>query len=134
LNGYLNAMPEEQFLVMQMHELLTLLGRQGVVTLLIAAQHGMLGPAMGTPVDLSYLSDNVLLLRYFEAQGRIRKAISVLKRRRGAHETTIRELAMGATGLSFGAPLADFSGVLTGVPTYTGGSDPLLEANGDRGQ
>jgi circadian clock protein KaiC len=130
LNGYLNAMPEEQYLVMQMHELLTMLGRHGVVTLLIAAQHGILGPSMGTPVDLSYLADNVLLLRYFEAEGRVRKAISALKKRGGAHETTIRELAMGREGLSFGPPLAEFRGVLTGVPTYVGNANPLLGADG----
>ncbi len=127
LNGYLNAMPEEQFLVAQMHELLSFLGRHGVITILISAQHGLLGPAMAAPVDVSYLADTVLLLRYFEAGGNVHKAISVLKKRSGAHETTIREFVMRHSGLSVGPPLDQFHGVLTGVPTYVGAREPLIK-------
>ncbi len=116
LNGYLNAMPEERFLTIQLHELLTYLGQQGVVTLLVVAQHGVLG-TMQTPVDTSYLADAVILLRYFEAQGRIRRAISVVKKRTGAHEETLRELRMGPAGLVIGEPLQGFQGILTGTPT-----------------
>jgi circadian clock protein KaiC len=129
LNGYISAMPNERFLIIQMHELLTYLGRMGVVTLLIMAQHGMMG-AMGTtpvPVDVSFLADTVILLRYFEAQGAIRQAISVVKKRRGAHERTIRELQLTSTGVLVGEPLREFEGVLTGVPRYKGTQKPLLK-------
>ncbi len=125
LNGYLNAMPEERFLTIQLHEMLTYLGQQGVVSLLIVAQHGLVGSAMQTPVDSSYLADAVILLRYFEAGGRLRRAVSVVKKRRGAHETTIRELTMDAEGLHVGKPLEEFQGVLTGVPTLLGPADVL---------
>ncbi len=118
LNGYLNAMPEERFLTIQMHELLTVLNQRGVVTVLIMAQHGFLGD-MGTPVDVSYLADTVLMLRYFEAEGAIRRAVSVIKKRTGAHENTIRELAITSRGIRVGAPLTKFRGVLTGTPTYS---------------
>jgi circadian clock protein KaiC len=123
LNGYLKAMAEERFLALQMHELLTYLGRRGVVTLLIVAQQGMLGAT--TPVDVSYLADTVVLLRFFEAAGKVRRAISVTKRRAGAHEDTIRELTLGDGGIHVGRPLTDFHGVLTGVPTYTGRVEQL---------
>jgi circadian clock protein KaiC len=124
LNGYLNAMPEERFLTIQLHELLTYLGQQGVVTLLVVAQHGLFGN-MQAPVDTSYLADAVVLLRYFEAQGRIRRAISVVKKRSGAHEETLRELRMGPAGLIVGEPLEGFQGILTGTPTVLrpGGKD-----------
>jgi circadian clock protein KaiC len=118
LNGYLNAMPEERFLTIQMHELLTYLNQRGIVTLLIMAQHGFLGTSMVSPVDVSYLADTVLMLRYFEAEGAVRRALSVIKKRAGAHEDTIRELAITADGLRVGQPLTRFRGVLTGVPSY----------------
>jgi circadian clock protein KaiC len=126
LNGYLNAMPSEKFLLIQMHELLMYLGKQGVLTLLVMAQHGMMGSAMTTPVDVSFLADTVILLRYFEAIGEVRQAISVVKKRRSGHERTIRELRLGSSGVLIGEPLRDFHGVLTGVPTYRGASDPLI--------
>lgn len=127
LNGYLNAMPEERFLIIQMHELLTYLNQQGVVTLLIMAQHGFLGSTMGTPADVSYLADGVLMLRYFEAGGSVRRALSVVKKRSGAHENTIRELEISTTGLRVGLPLSGFQGVLTGVPSYSGMQDALIK-------
>lgn len=120
LNGYLNAMPEERFLTIQMHELLTYLNQQGVVTIVIMAQHGFLGTSMATPVDVSYLADTVLMLRYFETGGEIRRALSVVKKRTGIHERAIRELELSASGIHVGEPLTDFQGVLTGVPIYDG--------------
>lgn len=120
LNGYMNAMPEERFLTMQMHELLTYLNRQGVITILIMAQHGFLGNAMTSPIDVSYLADTVLMLRYFESGGAVRRALSVVKKRTGAHENTIRELDISPDGIRVGKALTDFQGVLTGVPTYSG--------------
>ncbi len=126
LNGYMSAMPSERFLLIQVHELLTYLGQQGVVTLLILAQHGMLGSGMQTPVDVSFLADTVILLRFFEAQGEVRQAISVVKKRRSAHERTIREMRLGAGGVRVGEPLREFEGVLTGVPKYRGKAAPLL--------
>jgi circadian clock protein KaiC len=126
LNGYLNAMPEERALALQLHELLTVLGQRGVSTFLLMAQHGILGPGMTSPIDVSYLADTVVMLRYFEAAGAIRKAISVVKKRSGAHEETIREYRMGPPdGVSVGRPLTGFRGVLSGIPTYTGSSQTL---------
>lgn len=119
LNGLLNAMPEERHLILQVHELLTFLGQAGVLTILIIAQHGMIA-AMQSPLDLSYISDTVLLLRFFEALGEIRKAISVMKKRVGAHESSIRELKLSDRGLQVGEPLTQFQGIMSGVPTYTG--------------
>ncbi len=116
LNGYLNAMPNEQFLIIQLHELLTFLGHAGVATLLIGAQHGLIGMQMQTPVDASYLADAVVILRYFEADGMVRQAISVLKKRGGAHERSIRDFSLGDTGVNVGQPLRQFRGILTGVP------------------
>lgn len=118
LNGYINAMPEERFLVIQMHELLSYLNQRGVATFLVVAQHGLVGTAMNAPVDISYLADTVILLRYFEIEGEVRKAISVLKRRSGPHEKTIREVSMGKEGVLVGEPLSNFRGVLSGVPEY----------------
>lgn len=118
LNGYLNAMPEERFLSVQMHELLTYLNQQGVVTILVMAQHGFLGGMMATPVDVSYLADTVVLLRYFEAEGAIHRALSVVKKRTGQHEMTIRELKVQSDGIHVGDPLTAFRGVLTGIPVY----------------
>ena len=126
LNGYMNAMPSERFLLIQMHELLMYLGKRGVVTILVMAQHGMMGSAMQTPVDVSFLADTVILLRYFEAMGEVRQAISVVKKRRSGHERTIRELHLGSGGITIGAPLRDFQGVLTGVPRYRGAEGPLI--------
>jgi circadian clock protein KaiC len=125
LTGYLNAMPEEEFVALQMHELLTYLNQQGVVTILILAQHGMVGQ-MATPIDMTYLSDAVVLMRFFEAQGRIRRAISVIKKRTGSHEDTIREYRIDSAGVRVGEPLKNFRGVLTGVPTYEGAEASLL--------
>jgi circadian clock protein KaiC len=126
LNGYLNAMPDEKFLSTQLHELLTYLGQHGTTTLLVSVQQGLIGH-MSSPVDASYLADTILLLRYFEAGGRVRQAVSVLKKRSGAHERTIREINVGTDGLRVGEPLRDFHGVLTGVPQYQGGNDPLMK-------
>ena len=131
LNGYLNAMPEERFLTIQMHELLTYLNRQGVVTLMVMAQHGFLGNAMSNPVDVSYLADTVLMLRYFEAAGSIRRALSAVKKRTGAHESTIRELSITSNGIRVGEPLTNFQGVLTGVPTFQGQSENLMTHSDD---
>ncbi len=125
LTGYLNAMPEEQYLVLQMHEISTYLNQKGVVTLLLLASHGLVGQ-MTSQVDLTYLSDTVILLRYFEAQGRIRRAVSVVKKRTGTHEDTIREFTLSATGVSVGKALEEFSGVLTGVPRYHGAKGDLM--------
>jgi circadian clock protein KaiC len=125
LNGYMNAMPEERFLVLQMHELLSTLNQLGVITILVLAQHGLMGP-MQTPLDISYLSDAVLMLRYFEAEGRVRRAISVVKKRSSAHEDAIREFRLTAEGVKIGPPLTEFQGVLSGVPNYRGGTGPLL--------
>jgi circadian clock protein KaiC len=127
LNGYLNAMPEERFLSVQMHELLTYLNQQGVVTILVMAQHGFLGNAMVSPVDVSYLADTVLMLRYFEAHGAIHRALSVVKKRSGRHELTIREMEIKPEGLRVGEPLSEFRGVLTGVPVYEGTRDSLVD-------
>ena len=131
LNGYLNAMPEERFLTVQLHELLTYLGQQGVVTLLVMAQHGLLGSAMQSPVDASYLADAVVLLRYFEAQGRLRRAVSVVKKRSGPHEAALREFRLSSDGLHVGEPLEGFHGVLTGTPSLVRpGGDPSGGHNG----
>lgn len=126
LNGYLNAMPEERFLTIQLHELLMYLSQQGVATLLIGAHHGVIGSQMHTPVDASYLADAVILLRYFESQGEVRQAISVVKKRGGLHERTIREFGMSSGAIQVGDALRQFRGVLTGVPVYEGSTEPLL--------
>ncbi len=118
LNGYLNAVPEEQFLLLHLHELLSYLGQNGVATVLVFAQHGLVGTAMHTAVDVSYLADCVLLLRYFESHGKIRKALSIVKKRSGGHDTSIRDFILQASGIEIGAPLEEFRGVLTGIPTY----------------
>ncbi len=128
LNGYQAAMPEENALILHMHELLQYLNRQGATTFLTVAQHGLVGD-MQAPVDVTYLADTVILLRYFEALGRVRRAISVIKKRTGAHEDTIREYRIGRTGIRLGEPLNEFQGVLRGVPSFTGerGNDALLD-------
>lgn len=133
INGYLNAMPEERTLALQLHELLSVLNQSNVTTIMVMAQHGLLGPSMQSPIDISYLADTVVMLRYFEAAGAVRKAISVIKKRSGSHEDTIREFRMGTPdGITVGKPLAGFRGVLTGVPTYEGGADKLMSREHDR--
>ncbi|MGX4770044.1 ATPase domain-containing protein [Bradyrhizobium guangdongense] len=119
LNGYLNAMPDERFLILQMHELLSYLAQQGVLTILILAQHGLVGPTESN-LDISYLSDAVLMLRYFELGGTVRRALSVVKKRSGNHEHTIREFRLTGAGIKLGPPLRDFSGIFSGTPRYTG--------------
>jgi circadian clock protein KaiC len=125
LNGLVQAMPEHSIMV-QLHELFSYLSHMGVSTFLIMAQFGLLGTQMGSPVDISYLADNVLLFRYFELQGAVRQAISVVKRRSGPHERSIRELRLSSEKIEVGAPLQEFEGVLTGVPRFMGESKPLL--------
>jgi circadian clock protein KaiC len=127
LNGYLQAMPDVKFLNIQLHELLSFLAHHGVATLMTVAQHGMFGQ-MSSPVDLTYLADTVVLLRYFEQGGRVRKAISIIKKRVGAHEDTIRELRLAQNGITVGDALQNFAGVLTGVPRYTGSAEKMLPA------
>jgi circadian clock protein KaiC len=130
LNGYLNAMPEEKFLTAQLHELLSYLGQQGIVTIMTVTQSGMVG-SMASPVDTTYLADNVILFRYFEASGSVRRAISVVKKRNGHHERTIRELDMNEKGIIIGEPLTQFHGILTGIPTYRGQPEPLFKTPAD---
>jgi len=121
LNGYQMAMPDEQFLLLHMHELLMYLNRKGVSTFLTVAQHGLVGD-MRAPVDVTYLSDTVLLLRFFEAHGRMLRALSVIKKRTGEHEDTIREFRITPEGVRLGNPLTDFQGVMRGVPIFVGAS------------
>jgi circadian clock protein KaiC len=122
LNGYLHAMPEEHFLTLQLHELLMYLGQMGATTMMVVAQHGFVG-SMQSPIDVSYLADAVMMFRHFETDGRLRKAISMVKKRTGEHESMIRELIIGRTGLVVGRPLEGFRGVLTGVPSREPKSD-----------
>ena len=125
LNGYLNAIPTADVPIVRMHELLSFLNERSVATLIVLAQHGTIGTVMPAPVDLSYLADAIVLFRFFEARGEIRKAISVVKKRTGSHETAIRELKIGPGRLYVGEPLTDFHGVLTGVPHYTRSLKPF---------
>lgn len=125
LNGYETAMPQEKQLVLQIHEMLSYLNQQGVATLLISAQQGLVG-SMQSSLSISYIADAVLLLRYFEAGGEVRKALAVIKNRGGGHENAIRELRIDQNGLRIGAPLTAFQGILTGTPTYVGQASPLL--------
>ncbi|HUP30292.1 MAG TPA: ATPase domain-containing protein [Usitatibacter sp.] len=126
LNGYVNAMPQEEFLHLHLHELLSYLNQRGVVTIMVLAQHGLIGNT-GAPVDVSYLADAVMLMRFFEARGAINKAVSIIKKRSGPHENTIRALTMSTKGIVIGEPLVDFEGVMTGVPRFVGGE---LETRG----
>jgi len=128
LNGYQAAMPEESFLILHVHELLRYLNRQGATTFLTVAQHGLVGD-MKAPVDVTYLADTVILLRYFEALGEMRRALSVIKKRSGQHEKTIREFTIGDKGLTVGAPLTNFHGVLRGVPSFVGENSALMGEN-----
>jgi len=130
VNGYLMATPQERFLTMQFHELLAYLNRNGVVSILVVGQYGLIG-TMQSPIDMSYLADSVVLLRYFEARGSVRQAISMLKKRTSDHERTIREYKMGSGGLLLGDPLTDFHGVLTGVPVYRGKTGRLMADSED---
>lgn len=130
LNGYLHAMPQEQFLTLQLHELLAFLSGQGVATLMVLAQQGMMGQMMNTPVDLTYLADTVIITRYFEMTGTVRKAVSVIKQRSGLHESTIRELSFTSTGVVVGKPLTEFRGVLSGIPDYFGKGTGQPDKNG----
>jgi circadian clock protein KaiC len=123
INGYRAAMPEETSLILHLHELLQYLNRCGASTFMTVAQHGIVG-TMEAPVDITYLADTVILLRYFEAQGEVRRAVSVVKKRGGAHESTIREFKIGHGGVALGEPLSAFTGVLLGVPTFTGNALP----------
>jgi len=127
LNGYVAAMPQEQQLILQLHELLSYLSHVGVVTFLINPQHGFFGTMNSSDLNVSYVADIVILLRFFESDGRIRKAISIVKNRSGQHEDMIREFRVDARGIRIGEPLSDFRGVLTGSPEYTGARTPLME-------
>ncbi|RXF68105.1 ATPase domain-containing protein [Hansschlegelia zhihuaiae] len=129
LNGYVAAMPQEQHLILQTHELLSYLNQRGVTTLLINPQSGLVG-TMATSINVSYIADAVLLIRFFEAGGRIRKALSILKNRSGPHEDAIRELRIDSGGVRIGEPLTAFRGVLTGTPEYVGSHGPLMEDRG----
>ena len=129
LNGYQASMPEEQFVVLHLHELLQYLNRRGTATFLTIAQHGMVGE-MKQPIDITYLADTVIMLRYFEALGRVRRAISVIKKRTGGHEDTIREFRIDRSGVTIGPPLTQFQGILRGVPTYVGQREPLMGESG----
>ncbi len=132
VNGYMMATPQERFLTMQFHELLGYLNRNGVISILVVGQYGLIG-TMQTPIDMSFLADSVVLLRYFEAQGAVRQAISILKKRTGQHGRTIREFRIGPGGLQLGEPLTDFRGVLTGVPVYRGAVTGLMDSDDNEG-
>lgn len=127
LNGYLSAMPQEKHLLLQMHELLAFLNQSGVTTFLINPLFGLIGSLDTGKLNVSYIADTVILFRFFETHGRIRKAISVIKNRSGKHEDTIRELYIDSQGLRVGEPLTGFHGVLTGTPEFVGNGAPLLE-------
>lgn len=131
LNGYINAMQEDKSVLLQLHELLSYLNQRDVLTLITVAQHGLVGDSVASPLDISYLADTVILLRYFEAGGAVRKAISVLKKRTGPHEDVIREFKIRDDRLEVGAPLSAFRGVLTGVPEFTGADENLFGVSGD---
>ena len=126
LNSYLGIMPEERSLVLQLHELLTYLDNRGVVTLLIMAQQGVVGD-VANPIDLSFLSDSVVMLRFFESRGELRKSVSVVKKRSGVHELAIREYQLFPHGMRVGPPLLELRGVLTGIPTYVGPHEALID-------
>jgi circadian clock protein KaiC len=127
INGYLQSMPEERLLPIQVHELLSYLAEHGVTSIMTLVQHGIFGAPVDEAADISYLADTVVLLRYFEVEGSVRQAVSIVKKRSGDHERTIRECRVAHGGLELGEPLREFQGVLTGVPSYTGGSQPLMK-------
>ncbi len=130
LNGYIHAMPEAEFLILQLHELLSYLGGKGIITLLVLSQAGIMG-TMQSPLDLTYLADTVLLTRFFEAFGRVKKAISVIKKRTGPHEETLREYKLSSAGIELGPVLSEFSGIFTGVPRYLGNSNKILDVENE---
>jgi circadian clock protein KaiC len=132
INGYMQSMPEERLLPIQIHELLSFLSNNGCTCIMTLVQHGIFGNPVDEAAEVSYLADTVLLLRYFEVSGTVRQAMSVVKKRSGDHERTIREYQVQKGGLLVGEPLSAFQGVLTGVPHYIGGTAPLLESNGER--
>jgi circadian clock protein KaiC len=133
LSGYLNAMPGEKYLNNQLHELCAYLNQQGVVTILILPQHGLVGPGEA-PVDLSYLADTVVNVRYFEADGEVKQALSVIKKRSGRHEKTIREFKLeSGKGVRVGRPLKEFQGVLAGIPQFGGATNRMMKASNARG-
>lgn len=132
INGYMQAMPAERLLVVQVHELLSYLSDRGVSIMMTLVQHGVFGGSVDEAAEVSYLADTVLLLRYFEHAGSVRRAISVVKKRSGGHESTIREVVVGKGGLHVGEPLQDFRGVLTGVPEYLGRTEPLMQSDAGR--
>jgi circadian clock protein KaiC len=127
-NGYVAAMPQEQYVALQLHELLSYLNQRGVTTFLINPQSGLVGSMATSSINISYVADTVILIRFFEADGRIRKALSIIKNRGGPHEDAIRELRIDRRGLRIGEPLTEFHGVMTGNPQYVGSSTPLMEA------
>ena len=135
LNGFLQAMPGEQFLALHLHELLTYLNNRGILTLMVLAQMGLVGSAMQTPIDVSYLADNILVLRYFESRGEVRQAISMMKKRSGGHERSIRELRFLPNTIQVGAPLSNFQGILSGSPPhwhhYWGKTTPMPDPMSD---
>jgi circadian clock protein KaiC len=133
INGYLQSMPEERLLPIQVHELLSYLANNGVTSIMTLVQRGIFGSPVDEAADVSYLADTVVLLRYFEVNGSVRRAISVVKKRSGDHERTIRECRVAHGGLHVGAPLTEFQGVLTGVPSYTGKMAPLMSPDEDEG-
>jgi circadian clock protein KaiC len=130
LNGYIHAMPEQQFLMLQLHELLAYLGNRGVITIVILSQAGIMGN-MQSPLDLTYLADSVLLTRFFEAFGGIKKAISVIKKRSGLHEDSLREFTMSSKGIAVGPILSDFVGIFSGMPAYTARNHNALRNEAD---
>jgi circadian clock protein KaiC len=133
INGYFSAMPQEHSLSAHLHELLTYLNQQGVMTLLVVSQHGVLGPTMIAPIDISYLADSVVLLRFFESSGLVRQAISVVKKRSGPHERTIREFFLGPRGIRVGRPLKEFRGILTGTLLASGAERGSQRGGGEEG-
>ena len=127
INGYMQAMPEERLLPIQVHEVLSYLANNRVTSIFTLVQHGIFGSPVDEAAEVSYLADTVVLLRYFEYEGTVRQAISAVKKRSGAHEHMIRECRVGKGGLKVGEPLAQFRGVLTGVPEYAGRTEPLMQ-------
>jgi circadian clock protein KaiC len=126
LNGYYHAMPGEKYMQLQVHELFSYLNQQGIITITILAQQGLIGP-MQSQIDLSYVADTVILLRFFEAGGEVRQAISIVKKRSGKHERTIREFKIDKNGVRVGSPLRQFHGILAGIPTFTGSTKKMLK-------
>jgi circadian clock protein KaiC len=126
----MSAMQDDRFLILHLHELLSYLHQQGVLSILVLAQHGIMGQEMSSPVDLSYLADTVILLRFFEAFGQVRQAIATVKRRNGSHERSVREMQISPTGIRIGRELKEFHGILSGQLEYTGQAAPLLEGHG----